>query len=131
MTTLVRDTVKLPTDNAATSEVANEAEVFTFTPTKGMDKIIIEIDVADSHGTVACSLGAGGQFWASGAKTFNAVQNKTSIFHISDIARFAKEVVPTAEAPEVGDIVELTLTPANGKILLTNHAAVVRIIELP
>ena len=126
LVTLVRDTVDTLVPDAATSTVIDEVEVFTFTPTKGMDKIAIEVKVANTHGTVACSLGAGGQFWASAAKTFNAVQNVTSIFHVCDIARFAKEV-----AGENEDKIELTLTPASGKRLLTDHAATVQIIELP
>ena len=112
--------------DAATADTNDLAEVFTITPTKGMDKMIIEIAVANTNGTVACSLGAGGTYWASLAKTWNAVQNKTSIFHVSDIARFAKYVGTTTK-----DTILLTLTPASGKKLLTDHTAVVKVIELP
>jgi len=122
--TLVRDTVNIGAGDAATADTADLAEVFTITPTKGMDKLIIEIAVANTNGTVAMSLGAGAQFWASGALTWNAVQNKTSIMHVSDIARF---MVDTAG---VGTIL-LTLTPAAGKKLLTDHTAVVKVVELP
>ena len=119
--TLERDVVDTIEPDAATSTVIDEVEVFTITPTKAVDKMVIEVAVANTHGTVACSLGAGGQYWASKAKTFNAVQNKTSIFHISDVARF----LTTASK------ILLTLTPASGKRLLTDHAATVAVIELP
>ena len=119
--TLVRDTVDTVEADAATADAANLAEVFTITPSKGQDKMVIEVAVANSHGTVACSLGAGSEFWASAAKTFNAVQNKTSIFHISDIARFLTSA----------STILLTLTPASGKKLLTDHTATVAVIELP
>lgn len=128
--TLVRDTVKLLVADAATADVANTAEVFTITPTKGVDKMIIEVSVANTHGTVVCSLGAGGQYWPSKALTWNAVQNKTSIMHVSDIARFAKYVAPV-EGVSQPDTILLTLTPASGKKLLSEHAATVTVIELP
>ena len=119
--TLVRNTVALQAPDAATADVADTAEIFTITPTKGVDKMIIEVAVANTNGTVACSLGAGAGYWPSKAQTFNAVQNKTSVFHICDIARFL-----TTSAT-----VLLTLTPAAGKKLLTDHTAKVQVIELP
>ena len=119
--TLERDVVDTIEPDAATSSVIDEVEVFTITPSKAVDKMVIEVKVANTHGTVVCSLGAGGQYWASKAKAFNAVQNKTSIFHISDVARF----LTTASK------ILLTLTPASGKRLLTDHAATVAVIELP
>ena len=123
---LVRDTVNPADGDAATADVADLAEVFTITPTKGVDKIIIEIAVANTNGTVACSLAAGDEYWAraAGALTWNCVQNKTSIMHISDIARFMTNVA-------AGDTIVLTLTPAAGKKLLTDHTAVVKVVQLP
>ena len=118
--TLSRDTVAVLAPDAATADTENLAEVFTITPTKRTDKMIIEVAVAAANGTVACSLGAG-SYWAAKAQTFNAVQNKTSVFHISDIARFMTAA---------GKIL-LTLTPATDKKLKTNHAATVQVIELP
>jgi len=118
--TLERDTVDILAPDAATADVADTAEVFTITPTKRTDKIIIEVSVADTNGTVVCTLGAG-DYWAGKAVSFNAVQNKTSVFHVSDIARFL-----TSDGK-----IKLTLTPATGKKLLTDHAATVQVIELP
>jgi hypothetical protein len=118
--TLELDTVDTLDADAATADADNLAEVFTITPTKRTDKMIILVEVANSHGTVECALGAG-DYWAATEVTFDAVQNKTSVFHVSDIARFMTED---------GEI-KLTLTPASGKKLLTNHAATVQVIELP
>ena len=119
--TLTKDTVVVAAGDAATADTANLAEVFTITPvSKSVEKLIIEIDVANTNGTVACSLGAGAEFWASGALAWDAVQNKTSIMHVTDIARFM-----------VDGTILLTLTPAAGKKLLTDHTAVVRVLEIP
>ena len=119
--TLARNTVSVQAPDAATANGADTAEVFTITPSKPHCKMIIEVAVADSNGTVTCSLGAGTEFWPSGAQAFNAVQNKTSVFHIADGARFLTS----------SDTILLTLTPATGKKLLSDHAATVQVIELP
>jgi DNA primase len=118
--TLEVNTVKVLAADAATSTEASAPEAFTITPTKAGRKILILVTVADAHGTVVCSLGAGSEFWASDAQTFNAVQNKTSAFQIEDVARFLTS----------SDTIVLTLTPANGKRLATDHAATVQVIEL-
>lgn len=118
--TLEIDTVDTLAPDAATADDADEEEVFTITPTKRTGKMIIEVAVADTHGTVVCTLGAG-DYWAGKAVSFNAVQNKTSVFHVSDIARFLTDD---------GEI-KLTLTPADGKKLKTDHTATVQVIELP
>jgi hypothetical protein len=118
--TLEVNTVKVLAADAATETNANKAEAFTFTPTKAGRKILILVTVAAANGTVVCSLGAGSEFWASDAQTFNAVENKTSAFQIEDVARFLTS----------SDTIVLTLTPATGKKLLTDHAATVQILEL-
>jgi len=120
-TTLVRDTVSILAGDAATANTNDLAEIFTITPTKGVDKMIISIAVANTNGTVAASLGAGAGYWPSKALAWNCVQNVTSHMHVSDIARFLTAA---------GTIL-LTLTPAAGKKLLTDHTAVVEVIELP
>jgi hypothetical protein len=117
--TLEVNTVKVLAADAATETNANKAEAFTFTPTKAGRKILILVTVAAANGTVVCSLGAGSEFWASDAQTFNAVENKTSAFQIEDVARFLTS----------SDTIVLTLTPATGKKLLTDHAATVQILE--
>ena len=119
--TLARNTVSVQAPDAATANTNDLAEVFTITPTKPHCKMILLISVANTHGTVACSLGAGSEFWPSKAQTFNAVQNKISVFHIADGARFLTS----------SDTILLTLTPATGKKLKDDHVATVQVIELP
>lgn len=118
--TLEVDTEDVLAFDAATADTDNEAEVFTITPTKRTEKMIILVEVANSHGTVACKLGAG-DYWAAQDVEFDAVENKTTAFVVSDIARFLNDD---------GEI-ELTLTPATDKQLLSEHAAKVQVIELP
>lgn len=127
---LARDTAKARVLDAATADTNDLAEVFTIVPTKGFDKMIIEIEVANTHGTVVASLGAGSQYWASKAFTWNCPQNATTIMHVSDIARFKKIQTFHATTPVDGEIL-LTLTPAGGKKLTSEHAAKVGVIELP
>lgn len=118
--TLEVNTVKVLAADAATSTVANTAEAFTFTPTKAGRKILILVTEAGSAGDIACSLGAGSEFWASDAQTFTAESGEISAFQIEDVARFLTS----------SDTIVLTLTPATGKKLATDHAATVQVIEL-
>jgi hypothetical protein len=118
--TLEVNTVKVLAADAAKETNANKAEAFTFTPTKAGRKILILVTETSNAGAITCSLGAGSEFWASDAQTFNAVENKTSAFQIEDVARFLTS----------SDTIVLTLTPATGKKLLTDHAATVQILEL-
>lgn len=118
--TLEVNTVKVLAADAATESNANKAEAFTITPTKAGRKILILVTETSNAGDITCSLGAGSEFWASDAQTFTAATNKTSAFQIEDVARFLTSS---------GTIV-LTLTPANGKRLATDHAATVQVIEL-
>lgn len=119
--TLVRDTVDTREADAATADTANLAEDFTITPSKGMDKMIIEVTVANSHGTVVAKLKSGSIYWPQADLSFSCVQNKISVFSVNDIARFMDSS---------GNIV-LELTPASGKKLQSEHAATVQVIELP
>lgn len=128
--TLVRDTLKDRALTAATEDSAGVAQDFIITPTKGMDKIIIEVEVADSHGSVTCKLGKGGTYWAEADLEWDCPENKTTIMHISDIARFMSNKDDTA-GTEYPDYLTLTLTPVAGKQLTTNHQAKLCVIELP
>jgi len=118
--TLEVNTVKVLAADAATETTANKAEAFTITPTKAGRKILILVTETSNAGAITCSLGAGSEFWASDAQTFTAATNKTSAFQIEDVARFLTS----------SDTIVLTLTPANGKRLATDHAATVQVIEL-
>lgn len=106
------------TANAATSTTANEAEVFTVTPTKSSGKSAMVFSNAASHGAFTYSIAAG-DLWAGAAIT-------------GSIADGAMEVLEYDSAKVMQDdgTIAVTLTPATGKILLTNHAAKIYHLEL-
>lgn len=106
------------TPNAATSTVANTAEVFTVTPTKPGGKSAIVFSNATGHGAYTYSIAAG-DFWAGAAIT-------------GSVAAAAMEVLEYDSAKILQDdgTIAITLTPATGKILLTNHAAKIYHLEL-
>lgn len=105
---------------AATATGANTAEVFDIAPTKRDGKLLIIIDnVATDQGSVTWSLAAG-DFWASTvALTGTIAQGK----------KYALEVESAKYLQSDGKM-NLTITPATGKILLTNHALTVGAIQL-
>ena len=114
--TLEVNTVKVLAADAATESNAKKAEAFTITPTKAGRKILILVTLPNAGDLLLFR--AGSEFWASDAQT-NAVQ-KDSAFQIEDVARFLTS----------SDTIVLTLTPADGKRLATDHAATVQVIEL-
>lgn len=105
------------TANAATSTVVNGTEVFTITPTKGGHKNNLIFSNGTGHGAFTYSIAAGDQ-WSAGAIT-------------GSIAAGALEVLDfdSAKVLKNGGTIAITLTPASGKILLTNHAAKVYFLE--
>jgi hypothetical protein len=104
---------------AATAEGANAAEVFDNTPTKRGEKLLIGIvNGAADQGAVAWSIAAGTLFAGVSAKTGSVAQGKTEVVQIE-----------TGKHLKSGKV-EITLTPATGKILKTNHAAAIYAIEM-
>lgn len=103
---------------AATVDTANGTEVFDITPTKAYGKIAVVIQVGDTNGAVAYSFAKGDSVGATGAITGSVAQAKTKIIVIED-AKIRK-----------GGKYVLTLTPATGKKLKTDHTAQVGLIEL-
>lgn len=106
------------TPNVATSTVANEAEVFTVTPTKSSQKSAIVFSNATGHGAFTYSIAAG-DLWAGEAIT-------------GSVAAAALEVLEIESAKVLQDdgTIAITVTPATGKILLTNHVASIYHLEL-
>jgi len=112
-------TVADRTANAATSTTVDEAEVFTITPTKSDSRVLMEVAVANTHGSVVGTFAAGGmQNGKAGAVTF--AQNKTHLLMI-DGSRHVK----------ADGTISVSFAPATGKRLLTDHALSVAFIELP
>jgi hypothetical protein len=105
---------------AATATDANATEIFEITPTKGDGKVLIAIaNPATDQGSITASVAAGG-FWAAGAALSVTVeQGKTKLLELES-AKYK-----SAEGKYL-----ITLTPATGKILSTNHTAAVGCIEL-
>lgn len=108
------------TANAATSSVVDATEVFTITPTKADYKVAITIENGAGHGALAWSFAAGGFYAAGSAKT-------------GSVADGAREVIVLegAKYKALAGTIALTLTPASGKRLLTDHAAKVVVVEMP
>lgn len=117
-TTAVLNTAVEKTFNAATADGANGTEVFTITPAKADYKGIIEIkNTATDQGTLTYSIAAG-DLWAGKAVTGSVAQGKTAIIEVEG-----------GKVMQDNGTILVTLAPATGKILLTNHAATVQYIE--
>jgi len=109
------------TANPATDLVANHAEVFTITPTRRDGRVIIIIDnVASDQGTVTYSIAAGGYWGADAALTGAVAQGVKSAI-----------VLEGYKYKSASATIVITFTPATDKILLTNHALSVYVLELP
>lgn len=108
------------TANAATSTTIDEAEVFTITPTGKDNKMAIVFSNATGHGAFTFSI-------AAGAGVFS-----TGVACTGDVAAGALEVIQieTGRYMSAAGTIVITLTPASGKILLTNHAAKMYELEL-
>lgn len=102
---------------AATASVADTPETFEFVATG--KPFILLATVANSHGSVALSMNVG-DTWAGKATTIGAaVENKTTAFYVES----------GYGLNDAGKI-EIVATPATGKILLTNHALKLSVIQL-
>ena len=105
---------------AATATGASAAEIFDITPTKVGSKLLIGIvNAAANQGAVAWSIAAGGLWAAGAAKAGSVAQGATEIIQIE-----------TGKYLGTNGKIAITLTPATGKILLTNHVAAVYAIEM-
>jgi len=108
------------TSNAATADSADLAEVFTITPTGKPSHLLIIINEVSSGGAVAVSVAAGG-LWAAGSALSESVASGTS----------EAIVLETAKYMAAAGTIAVTLTPASGKKLKSDHGATMQVIELP
>ena len=108
------------TSNPATATVADATEAFTITPTRKGSKVLIRMNIGDTHGAVAFSVAVGTHFGANVVKTGSIAQNTTEAV-ILNSGRFLN-----ASGAYV-----ITFTPASGKKLLTDHLLNVEVIEMP
>lgn len=112
------NTARTVTLVAATSSVINEVETFTVTPTKTNVKGVVEIYNGTGHGAITYSLPAGDHYGAGTAMTGSVAAG----------VRVALEI-ESGKYMTDGKYV-ITLTPATGKRLATDHAAGMTFIEL-
>lgn len=105
------------TFNAATSAVNDATEVFTYTPTGRDNKIVLGFK--NGTGTLAYSITAGVGVFGVAAKTGTVAANTTDVIQIE-----------TGKYMQAAGTILITLTPASGTALLTNHAASMFAIEL-
>jgi len=108
--------------DAATEDTIDTAQKFVITPDayKQFERCAIVVKEANGAGNLSFSLAAGDYYWASGkALTGSVTSSKTMVM-----------VVESAKYKNSDGKMELTLTPASGKKLKTDHGAEVGFIEL-
>lgn len=101
---------KVITATPATSTVINTAEVFTVTPTSADYKTNVVLTNGAGHGAVAVSIPAGDQYGAGEALTFSIADGKRVVIEL-EAGKYMN-----------GGAYAITVTPATGKRLLTDHA---------
>lgn len=108
------------TQNAATSSVIDAVEVFTITPTGKPNKTLIAFVNGAGHGAITYSIAVGTKvFKAAAAKTGSIAAGATEVIQL-DMGRYTSAT---------GTLV-VTLTPASGKRLATDHASGMWVAEL-
>lgn len=105
------------TFNPATVDTIDGTEVFTYTPTGKDNKICIGFK--NATGVLAYSIAGGTGVFGAAAKTGTIAENATEVIQIE-----------TGKYMQSAGTILITLTPATGTKLLTNHAAAMFVIEL-
>lgn len=107
----------------ATSTVVDGTEVFTITPTKADEKVVVMIENGAGQGALSWSVAAGDYWAAKSAKTGSVADGATEVI-VLEGAKYEKQ----------DGTISVTLTPAAGKFLASGaggHAAKVAVIETP
>lgn len=104
------------TANAATSTTIDQAEVFTITPTKSRKAFMFYNGAG--HGAYTYSIAAG-DMWGQKAITGSIAAGATEVIELDD-----------ARVKKSNGTILVTLTPASGKRLATDHAAGMYVLEL-
>lgn len=107
------------TQNAATSSVIDATEVFTYTPTGKDNKVLIGFVNGTGHGAYTYSIAGGAGVFGTAAKTGSIAAGATEAIQIE-----------TGRYMAAAGTIAITLTPASGKRLLTDHAAAMWVAEL-
>lgn len=118
---MAENTITTITANAATSSTIDATEVFTITPTKADQRVVITINnVASDQGTITYSIAAG-DFWAANSALTGSVAQGLSRGIVLEGAKYKQS----------DGTIAITFTPASGKRLLTDHLMTVQVIQLP
>ena len=119
--TLVLNIENPITQSAATETSVDVVEVFTFTPAvKDNDYLLVIYNVSGTDGTVTYSIAAG-DAWAADAALTGSVTQGVQSGIVLEGGKYLSED---------GTIV-VTITPAAGKILLTDHALTAVGVQMP
>lgn len=113
------NTFQTVTKMVADADTANLAQNFIYTPTGKDNKISIFLSVANTHGAVATSIAGGVGAFGVAAKTDSVAQNTTEVIQIE-----------TGRYMQANGTIVITLTPANGKKLASEHVATLYVVEL-
>lgn len=107
------------TKNAATSAVVDATEVFTITPTRPDEKVLILMENGAGHGAVSFSVAAG-EFWGAGSALTGTVADGVTDAIVLEGFKYKK----------ADGTIAITMTPASGKRLLTDHAFKMAVVEM-
>lgn len=97
---------------AATSSVIDATESFVFTPSGKDNKVLIGFVNGAGHGAYTYSIAGGARVFGAAAKTGSIAAGATEVIQIE-----------TGRYVAADNTITITLTPAAGKRLLTDHAA--------
>lgn len=113
-------TITTVTKNLATADTDALAEVFTITPTRAGNKLLIIIGGTGSgaDGNITAAIAAG-DLWASKAISVTVTKNTEKMLQVD-----------TGKVMQDDGTILLTLTPASTDKLVTDHAAYVKVIEM-
>lgn len=112
------NTLTTVTSNAATSTTIDEAEVFTYAPTQAPKSVTVIIGNGTGHGALTAAFSAGDMWGAKALGSLSVGAGEEKMIKIDSF-----------KAMQNDGTIDLTLTPASGKRLLTDHAAYVKVIE--
>jgi len=124
---LVRDSGTLCTKVNFTNTGANELETLTFIPTKNGNKLVVIItEGSGTDGSLSITVAAG-NYWAAQAMGAVAVAQGTSKAFCFTPARY----MTTTGVDATESKIVVTITPASGKKVWTDHDAFYQHFQLP
>ncbi len=106
------------TATAATVDTADKTEEFTYTPTGKANKVIFGIAVAASNGAVKVKFTKSPGVFGGADLEISAAEGKTTVVQVEQ-GRFV----------QANGTFKITMTPATGKKLKTDHTATIYAIE--